>query len=108
MQYGVGVRQLAKWNAMAPTDLLRPGQELVLWLRKPTATASRTAAPAQSSRIRRIHYVVRRGDSLARIARRFKVTISDLLRWNALSRDKYLQPGQLLKLFVDVTRQTGT
>ena len=32
-------------------------------------------------------------------------TVSDLKRWNTLD-GKYLQPGQRLKLSVDVTEQT--
>ena len=30
----VGVRSLAKWNGMAPTDPIKPGQKLVIWSRK--------------------------------------------------------------------------
>jgi len=36
-------------------------------------------------------------------ADKFNVRISDIERWNSLSRNKYLQPGQRLKLSVDVT-----
>jgi membrane-bound lytic murein transglycosylase D len=53
---------------------------------------------------RRIGYRVRRGDSLALISRKFHVTVAQLLRWNKkLDRDDYLQPGQQLRLFVDIT-----
>ena len=53
--------------------------------------------------MRNITYKVRSGDSLARIADKFNVRISDIERWNSLNRNKYLQPGQRLKLSVDVT-----
>ena len=53
--------------------------------------------------MRNITYNVRPGDSFARIADKFNVRISDIERWNSLSRNKYLQPGQRLKLSVDVT-----
>ena len=49
-------------------------------------------------------YTVRSGDSLARIAGKFNVKISDLQKWNQAKLKKYLQPGQKLKIFVDVTR----
>lgn len=45
-------------------------------------------------------YRVRRGDSLSRIAGKFKVSIGDIIAWNALDPGKYLQPGQTLKLYV--------
>ena len=102
-QYKVSVRKLAAWNGMAPGDPLRIGQKLVVWVNQPT---SATLHPG--SQARPIHYTVRKGDSLARISSRFKVTVTDLRKWNALRKGRYLQPGQRLKLYVDVTRQTGT
>ncbi len=106
-RYGVSVHRLAKWNGLAPRDTLFPGQSLVIWQR---AGARKAAYPVQSpreGRIQRVEYTVRRGDSLARIAARFRVQVSDLQRWNGLDPKKYLQPGQRITLFVDVTRQSG-
>ena len=45
-------------------------------------------------------YRVRQGDSLYRIAGKFKVSINDIINWNALDPGKYLQPGQKLTLYV--------
>jgi membrane-bound lytic murein transglycosylase D len=102
-QYKVSMRKLASWNGMAPGDPLRVGQKLVLWTNQP----SRYSAHPGSQR-RAVHYTVRKGDSLSRISSRFKVRVTDLRRWNGLPKKGYLQPGQRLKLYVDVTRQTGT
>jgi membrane-bound lytic murein transglycosylase D len=88
------VRSLAKWNSMAPGDPLRLGQKLVIWDRS-----------ADRRTVRSIHYQVRSGDSLARISSRFKVSVNDLCNWNGITPKNYLQPGQTLKLYVDVTRQ---
>lgn len=97
----VNYRSLAKWNGMAPTDPIKPGQKLVIW--QNTASKTKTAKLANNSIMRNITYKVRRGDSLARIANKFQITIKDIERWNKLSRQNYLQPGQMLKLSVDVT-----
>jgi LysM repeat protein len=59
---------------------------------------------AENAVMRSIQYQVRPGDSLARIASRFNVTITDIEKWNQISRSKHLQPGQRLKLYIDVTR----
>ncbi len=99
-RYRVGVRELASWNAMAPRDTLSVGRKLVVWQRG-------VAPPQDASRIRRLTYVVRRGDSLAAISSRFRVSVSELLKWNKISPDKYLQPGQRLVLYVDVTKQSS-
>ncbi len=103
-KYRVGMRQLARWNGMAPRDLLRPGQKLVIWKKGGARPGS---VPGIAGLTRRIHYTVRKGDSLARISQKFKVTVSELRMWNDLPKGKYLQPGQKLTLYVDVTRQTG-
>ena len=102
----VSHKQLAKWNGMAPGDPIRPGQKLVLWVDKQPAPKKVSALDLQPSGIQSsVSYKVRRGDSLSRIAQRFSVSVNELKRWNALP-DKYLQPGQRLKLYVDVTEQT--
>ncbi|MGH8494912.1 MAG: LysM peptidoglycan-binding domain-containing protein, partial [Gammaproteobacteria bacterium] len=101
--HGIGTRTLAKWNAMAPGDTLAVGRELVLWSSADAQVGS-TSATATN---RRIHYTVRRGDSLYGISSRFKVSVPQLIEWNSLNKDKYLQPGQRLVLYVDVTHQTG-
>lgn len=109
-KYKVNVRALAKWNAMAPRDVLQRGQKLIVWTKTAQVASTRnitTLAPRSKPIMQRINYVVRRGDSLARIASRFRVRITDLIRWNTIQKNKYLQPGQRIKLFVDVTRQSS-
>ncbi len=107
--YRVSVRRLAKWNGMAPRDHLRPGQKLVIWRKRPARPghAALLGRNPLAQRRQAIYYTVRRGDSLARIASRFRVTIRQLKRWNRI-RGRYLQPGQRLTVYVDVTRQSGS
>ena len=45
-------------------------------------------------------YRVRTGDSLYRIADKFKVSIRSIVAWNALDPEEYLQPGQQLTLYI--------
>jgi len=104
--YGVSVNTLAKWNGIAPRDVLREGQRLVIWVSYGKTESPTSIQLATSATTQRINYIVRNGDSLARISQRFKVKISELRRWNALPENRYLQPGQRLKLYVDVTRQS--
>ncbi|WP_439136093.1 LysM peptidoglycan-binding domain-containing protein [Pseudomaricurvus sp.] len=105
-RYGVSVGKLAQWNAMAPKDTLKANQKLVIWT--PSSQASNTAATGVGSRdnsvIRKVAYRVRNGDSLARIAGKFHLSVNDIISWNPIKRPNYLKPGQSLTLFVDVTR----
>ncbi len=105
-RYGINTRTLAKWNGMAPIDTLRIGQKLVIWSR--TTPKIQKVSISQAGPDRGLHalrYIVRKGDSLSRIADRFNIRIADIKRWNRIG--KYLQPGQKLKLYVDITRQSG-
>jgi len=100
-QYKVTVRQLAKWNAMAPRDTLNIGQTLTIWKTSQHKTPSRTSSPKKKNQT--IRYTVRKGDSLYLISKRFKVSINDIKNWNTINK-KYLKPGQKLKIIVDVTQ----
>lgn len=94
----VTVAQLTKWNRLDAGSLIKPGQQLAIWKNgKQTATGKH---------VRTVNYTVRSGESLYSISRKFNVSINDLKRWNSLHGDKYLQPGQNLKIRVDVTRLT--
>ena len=103
-RHGVGHRELAAWNGMAPGDTLAVGRTLVVWQAAGEAGAAATAA---NPMVRRVNYTVRRGDSLYRIADNFRVSVEDIRRWNNLDAKRYLQPGQRLVLHVDVTAQSG-
>lgn len=113
-KFKVSHRSLAKWNGMAPRDTLKPGHKLVVWTKgggKKIAgdvVVPTTGAALTGETRRKIRYTVRSGDSLSRIAGRFKVSVADLKRWNgSIAKAKYLKPGQRLTVHVDVTRQAG-
>ncbi len=91
----VSVAALVRTNHIGPKEVLSVGQRLDIPGAAPASRASRDM-------IRKVRYGVRRGDSLARIASKFNVAISDIARWNELSVDRYLQPGQSLLLYVNV------
>ena len=105
-QYGVTSAALAKWNGMAPIDTLRVGQKLVIWSsNEPTIQRVSLDSIGPSQKLHALRYTVRRGDSLSLIADRFNIRVADIKRWNTIG--KYLQPGQKIKLYVDITKQSG-
>ena len=56
---------------------------------------------------RKLRYTVRNGDSLYLIARKFRVGIDQIARWNNIDKSKILRPGQKLTMYVDVTAQSS-
>ena len=115
-KYGVSVNDLAKWNDMSPQDPLLTGKTLTIWTEADTDTTTHgedsvtpvalSNAPPRHATRRQISYRVREGDSLSEISQKFRVSVSDLREWNALTEGHYIHPGQQLKVYIDVTRQS--
>ena len=107
-RYGVTTRQLAAWNGMAPRDTLPVGRKLVVWTNASVADTPRMSPTAAlGNTTRKVRYTVRNGDSLYVIARKFRVGIDQIVRWNGIDRNKILRPGQKLTMYVDVTAQSS-
>ena len=102
--HAVSPEDLRRWNSLPRDAALRPGQTLKiprpaqakadLALRSRPAPDPRTAQAAPAVR----RYVVKRGDTLWKIARAHAVSPEDLRRWNSLPRDAALRPGQELQI----------
>ncbi|NCF76598.1 MAG: LysM peptidoglycan-binding domain-containing protein [Proteobacteria bacterium] len=100
---GVSVSTLVKLNRIGPRDVLQVGQKvLVPGATAPPSTVMASTAEPVPVKMRKIQYRVRRGDSLSRIAQRFSIRVSDIVSWNDVDPQRYLQPGQGLTLFIDV------
>ena len=107
-RYSVTTRQLAAWNGMAPGDTLPVGRKLVIWTNASVADTPRLSpTEALGNTTRKLRYTVRSGDSLYVIARKFRVGIDQIARWNNIDKNKILRPGQRLTMYVDVTRQSS-
>ncbi len=106
-RYKVTHRQLAAWNGMAPGDTLSVGRKLVVWTNAALGAPRTSPTQALGNPTRKLRYTVRSGDSLYLIANRFRVTVSQLVRWNKIDKNKILRPGQKLTLYVDVTAQSS-
>ncbi|MCH7981391.1 MAG: LysM peptidoglycan-binding domain-containing protein [Proteobacteria bacterium] len=105
-RYKVTTRQLSAWNGMAPGDTLSVGKKLVVWSH---ADIGPRTSPTSSlgNTTRKLSYTVRNGDSLYLIAKKFRISINELARWNNIDKDKILRPGQRLTMYVDVTAQSS-
>ena len=84
-----------KYTNELTTDSLQIGQKL---------TIKHSSAETTPENLRKLSYRVRRGDSLYLIAEKFDLTIRDITRWNKISRNEFLQPGQRLTLFINALR----
>lgn len=94
-QNAVQVNDLKRWNRL-PGGALKIGQILTLNASTPTNQPARASTPKAKETV--TYYKVREGDSLYRIAQRFKIDLSHLQRWNP--RSTSLKPGQTLTLYL--------
>lgn len=97
-RYGTSVPKLMALNGMRSANICA-GKTLILpgnVVSEPKI-ASRTA-PVSPTRTSNTEYIIKRGDSLWSIARRFEVSPQQLVAWNGISSKALLRPGQKLKL----------
>ncbi|MEM9742620.1 MAG: LysM peptidoglycan-binding domain-containing protein [Pseudomonadota bacterium] len=81
------------------SDALRAGQTLLI----PTSTAAADSYPIPRRQAGKVHHVAA-GESLWEIARRYGVTVKQLVRWNEMHPKASLQIGQ--KLFVSPSKRS--
>ena len=103
-RYGLTVPELRAMNNMGPDTPLSIGQELRL---KPLAGASVKSqvtagqAPAQQASAatsedgRYEYHTVAEGETMYRVARKYNVTIKDIMEWNK-KEDFNIRPGEVL------------
>ena len=90
-QYESSVKEIRSLNALRG-EFIQVGQ--LLDIRSPSQSTKATS-------LRKLSYKVRRGDSLYVIAKKFSLSIADITQWNSINREKFLQPGQRLTLYIN-------
>jgi peptidoglycan lytic transglycosylase D len=94
-KYRTTVANLQRWNGL-PGTALRPGQRLVVYYGEKGDGPVADADAAVSVSGGRLEYRVQQGDTLNSIARKFSAGVDDLLRWNNLTNDSVIHPGDKL------------
>lgn len=90
-QYGLGVMDLVNWNGLNVREGIRPGQ--ILRLTDPEVPVSEPVI----AKITEIEHVVKSTDTLYSVARKYNVTIKELMEWNN-KKDFNLSVGEKLRV----------
>lgn len=101
-RFDVSEKELRVWNRLGWSNFLKPGQ--VLAVSKPGAPQV-VKAEKSTGPTRKMVYKVLPGDTLWDIGRQFDVALEEIRRWNSLTQEHILQPGQTLTLMVSTSRQ---
>ena len=87
-RYGVTVKQIKKWNKLK-SDTIRVGQKLTIY--------PKVVPQARSKKI----HIVKKGETLGKIAKKYKVSVDDLKKWNRGIKPDKLKIGQEIVIYVD-------
>jgi len=105
-RYGVTVSQIKRWNGLR-SNRISIGQRLTIHPRKFSSNSSKTKSTIAKNTKTKIvpkgdytTYVVKNGDSLWLISRKFpEVSVDQLKSWNNIWSVKSLKPGTKLKIY---------
>lgn len=95
-KYRISVNQIKTWNNLKGTTIY-PGQKLIVYSSGAAKVQNNSSKPASRPTEQSIH-VVKSGENLSIIAKKYKCSVSDLKEWNNL-KSTTLKVGQKLKVY---------
>jgi len=126
-KYGVSVDDLLKWNKLTKKSRLSIGQEIRISSETSSSTETTVETvsqqsepepelkpepepepqPAPAVNAGGIHTIAK-GDTLAAVAKKYGVSLDDLLKWNKLTAKSRLNIGQEIRLSADAASTPAT
>jgi membrane-bound lytic murein transglycosylase D len=94
---GVNIGTLSRWNNLHPDQKLMLGDKLKIRMNR---TSDPLDEPSGKRAGKEIIYIVKAGDTLWSIAKKFHLTISQIKTWNHLNDEDRIRPEDQLKLRV--------
>jgi len=104
-KFNVPLRTLKKWNKVK--DYIYPGQKIVIYkkvklsqqsnVKKRNISALKRLVKKRKPSRKYIYYNVRKGDSLIKIAKRFRVSVKQIREWNNIKNDR-IRIGQKITI----------
>ena len=92
LRYGTTVTEIARLNNIKNVNLIYPGQVLEI------ITNSNNS---QENQANRIIYTIRYGDTLSGIAKRYGVSIQNLINWNNIKNPNLIYAGNTLVVYTN-------
>ena len=109
-RFGMPVDALRAVNGIGSKSRVPAGHTLLVPSQGPSDVAEETLKNAVFTTVpqgRTFYYRVNRGDTLAGVASRYAVTVADLRRWNSISANGAVTPGQRLRITSDLAPTAG-
>ncbi len=104
-RYRVYVSQIKRWNNLR-SNTIYPGQKLVLFGSGSNKYYQKTSTPVMRSGEQSTH-IVKNGENLGLIAKKYKCTVTDLKEWNNLRNSK-IYPKQKLIVYKPASKKSSS
>jgi membrane-bound lytic murein transglycosylase D len=95
---GVNIGVLSRWNNLNPQKKLIPGDKLKIRVDRGRTISDEGRRGGNG---KEIIYVVREGDTLWGISKKYSITIADIKTWNHLHETNQIHPADKLRLRVE-------
>lgn len=92
LRYQTTVQEIARINAIQNVNLIFPGQVLRI-------VTNSNVNGRETNSAGKTYYTIRRGDTLSLIARRYGISVQNLVEWNNIQNPNLIFPGQTLILY---------
>jgi membrane-bound lytic murein transglycosylase D len=96
-EMGVNIGVLSRWNNLHPEKKLIPGDKLKIRM---NSGSDPVEEPIKKKEGKEIIYVVKEGDTLWGIAKKYRLSVSEIKMWNRLDGGDRIRPADQLKLKV--------
>lgn len=91
LRFNVGITDVKEWNELENIHV-EPGKELIVQTEQEKKKKKREPLP--------VVHVIRRGDTFEGIAKKYRVSIKQVRRWNRRLNPRRLQLGQRVRLYI--------
>ena len=90
VQFGTTVAEIARINKIPNVNLIYPGQIFEIIIKTDSSNNNSS---------KKIKYIIKKGDTLSKIAKNYGVTIQDIVRWNNIKNQNLIYAGSTLTIY---------
>jgi membrane-bound lytic murein transglycosylase D len=104
-RYHVGLSKLRRWNDLRYTSHIRPGQNLVIYVSPQSNVPAEEVSSIPDGQVKDgkklVYHIVKSGETLTSISRRYNKRISEILAWNTGIHKDRLYPGERIAIWIE-------
>lgn len=92
-KYNISINDIMEWNDISKNENIYPGQNLAVSFSSVDTKVSVTGKDENNN-----YHIVKKGENLSYIADKYNISMSDLMKWNSISKNENIYPGQKLSV----------